>query len=219
MRIGLPSALLATIAATIANLGLVAGAAAADRHVFYADLADPGGGDPDGSGAARITIDLTEGLPLCWHATVKNLGPGTHAHLHIGAVGEEGDVFLDIPAAPGGGCRGASDADLEAIIANPASYYIDVHTTEYPDGAIRGQLTTEAPDTAMESPAGSPLGVLGLLLLSFGGLLWGWRLAERLRERRGPTTGEGAGHNRPGEAVAAVSTVPGADQVSSTVSR
>ena len=26
------------------------------------------------------------------------------------------------------------------ILANPASYYVNVHTGEFPDGAIRGQL-------------------------------------------------------------------------------
>ena len=37
-------------------------------------------------------------------------------------------------------CYGVDKALAAAIIANPAGYYVNVHTNAYPKGAIRGQL-------------------------------------------------------------------------------
>ena len=34
-----------------------------------------------------------------------------------------------------------SDQLIQEIRSQPANYYVDVHTTEFPDGALRGQLT------------------------------------------------------------------------------
>ncbi len=33
-----------------------------------------------------------------------------------------------------------SEWDQKVMEANPAGFYVNVHTTEYPNGAIRGQL-------------------------------------------------------------------------------
>jgi len=38
------------------------------------------------------------------------------------------------------GCVGAARPLLAAILRDPAAYYVNVHTTQYPAGAIRGQL-------------------------------------------------------------------------------
>ncbi len=38
------------------------------------------------------------------------------------------------------GCVSASADVIAAIRANPSNYYVNVHTTDFPDGAIRGQL-------------------------------------------------------------------------------
>jgi len=89
-------------------------------------------------------------------------------------------VPLDVDGFEGSSsdCVDASDADLDAIIANPAGYYVNIHTEDFPAGAIRGQLVADSPDTAMETPTTSPLAVLGLLLVGMAGVL-GVRFARR----------------------------------------
>jgi hypothetical protein len=51
-------------------------------------------------------------------------------------------VPLDPPPTQGasGGCVQASVATLDAIAGNPSNYYVNVHNTDFPGGALRGQL-------------------------------------------------------------------------------
>jgi hypothetical protein len=67
------------------------------------------------------------------------------AHIHVGAAGEMGRIVQ--PLALTGRERGlvaagtaTNPALAEAILANPANYYVNVHTTVCPGGALRGQL-------------------------------------------------------------------------------
>ena len=180
MRTRIPSLLLPAVLAAVASLVLVAGALGAEMG-FSADLANAGAGDEDGSGTAHITIDPDTG-EVCWDLTVESIQPVTASHIHVGAEGEDGDVVvpLDVDGFEGSstGCVDASDADLDAIIANPAGYYVNIHTEDFPAGAIRGQLVADSPDTAMETPTSSPWAALGLLLVGMAGVL-GLRVARR----------------------------------------
>src|SRR5262249_31092041 len=78
----------------------------------------------------------------------KNLPPAAAAHLHSGAAGVAGPVVVPFatPNASGtsSGCAPANRALVEKILKTPASYYVNVHTAEFPGGAIRGQLTGTA---------------------------------------------------------------------------
>jgi hypothetical protein len=180
MRTRIPSLLLPAVLALIASLTLVTAALAAPMG-FSADLSNGGEGDEDGSGTAEITIDPDTG-EVCWDLTVEGIEPVTASHIHVGAEGESGDVVvpLDVDGFEGtsSDCFDASDADLAAIIADPAGYYVNIHTEDFPAGAIRGQLVADSPDTALEAPTSSPWAVLGLVLLGVAGFL-GVRAARR----------------------------------------
>ncbi|EAQ28794.1 CHRD [Erythrobacter sp. NAP1] len=100
-------------------------------------------GDRDGSGTAEISFsdELTR---VCWDLNdLENLGPITGAHIHRGAAGTDGPVVLAFSQATEGGWRGcSSDTDWvqPAFDEGLQNYYVNVHTAEYPKGAIRGQL-------------------------------------------------------------------------------
>ncbi len=100
-------------------------------------------GDPDGSGVAEITFsdELTR---VCWDLNeLRGLGPITGAHIHRGGMGVDGPVVLALQQATEGGWRGCSSETgwvQQAFNEGLSNYYVNVHTAEYPSGAIRGQL-------------------------------------------------------------------------------
>lgn len=100
-------------------------------------------GDPDGSGTAEISFadELTR---VCWDLNdLEGLGPITGAHIHRGAAGVDGPVVLAFKQATEGGWRGCSSDTSwvqQAFSEGLSNYYVNVHTAEYPKGAIRGQL-------------------------------------------------------------------------------
>lgn len=102
----------------------------------------PGPGDPDGTGTAKVTADATLNQ-VCYDLTVQNISRPTAAHIHKGARGVAGSpvVTLDAPAnGASSACVKVDKAVAAGIIADPSMYYVNVHTADYPNGAIRGQL-------------------------------------------------------------------------------
>ena len=108
-------------------------------------------GAPHGTGLATITITVKKaGKPvnskLCYKLTVSGFKlPAVGAHIHVGKAGGTGPIVLPFPTAPGkngkaSGCTTAKTSLLKAIAKYPAGYYVNVHTTVYPDGAVRSQL-------------------------------------------------------------------------------
>jgi hypothetical protein len=98
--------------------------------------------DPDGVGTARISIDDATNR-ICTDLEVRNIGTVTVAHIHRGAAGVNGPpvVNLDPPDDnDSDDCDNSSDALIDELRRNPAGFYVNVHTTDYPNGAIRGQV-------------------------------------------------------------------------------
>jgi hypothetical protein len=93
-------------------------------------------------------------LKICWSYSNLKLTPlgATSAtpnasHIHTGAAGVSGGVLVPFGATSfeRKGCTTTSKATIDAILANPAGYYVNVHNPSYPGGAIRGQLKKGAP--------------------------------------------------------------------------
>ncbi|MGF1549777.1 MAG: CHRD domain-containing protein [Sphingomonadaceae bacterium] len=102
----------------------------------------PGGGDPDGSGLAEFTIDGTT-MQVCYEMNVTGIAPATMAGVHQGTAGQKGPRVIELEAPTDGdsdGCQFIGEDLADAIIANPAGYYVHVVNADYPNGAVRGQL-------------------------------------------------------------------------------
>lgn len=104
----------------------------------------PKPGDPDGSGRFEVSIaDRVD--QFCYEfKDVRGIAAPTAAHIHRGAIGVAGPVVVPLdPPADGHskGCKDVAEAIADEIKANPAGFYVNVHNAEFPDGAIRGQLT------------------------------------------------------------------------------
>lgn len=100
-------------------------------------------GDSDGQGDARITIDPATN-EVCFELTWANISePVMAAHIHVGGKRVAGPIVVTLISSPtsGGAASGCvTDDDADAILAEPSDYYVNVHTSDFPAGAIRGQL-------------------------------------------------------------------------------
>jgi CHRD domain len=106
--------------------------------------------DPDGVGFVVLTIDQGAGT-ITFTAYEQGIGSITASHIHRGAEGLTGPILIpfNLPFTGGvssGTLTGIAPSFLAEIIANPPGYYFNIHTTDFPGGAIRGQLRA-APGT------------------------------------------------------------------------
>jgi hypothetical protein len=97
-------------------------------------------------------VDATAGT-VEWELVASNLpGDIVAAHIHVAPFGVPGPVVQGLPPTAGAenGVIGTgtftNPALVAAIGANPANYYVNVHTTTCPPGAIRGQLDEHGPN-------------------------------------------------------------------------
>jgi len=110
-------------------------------------------GDPDGRGEAYVFGIDTDATTLCYVLTVDKIGPATAAHIHEAAAGTNGPVVVNLAAPADGNAadcltegeagKFVGDQTVADILAHPEDYYVNVHNAEYPNGAIRGQLSSE----------------------------------------------------------------------------
>jgi hypothetical protein len=108
----------------------------------------PGPGDPDASGTASITLNQGQGT-VCFAEVWEDIdGTVTDSHIHAAPAGTAGPVVVPLfvgASFPGTGSTSGCVSDvsralIKDIRQNPAAYYVNIHSTVFPAGAIRGQL-------------------------------------------------------------------------------
>lgn len=136
--------------ASAATLMLAPVAASAETVVLTANLSGanevgangPGAGAPDGSGAFRVEIN-TETGDFCYTLYGEKIAAPTMAHVHTGAAGVNGGpvITMDVTGKGSDMCIAVEPDKLKPIVANPSGFYVNIHTADFPGGAVRGQLT------------------------------------------------------------------------------
>ena len=105
-----------------------------------------GAGDPDGRGSA--TVQVHDADTVCSGITVSGIANPTAAHIHAGGKRVNGPIVVPL-TAPATGNPGASSGCIDGVSStltadlgrHPKRFYVNVHTADFPNGALRGQLS------------------------------------------------------------------------------
>lgn len=117
-------------------------------------------GDTNGRGEAYVFGVDGDPTTLCYILEADKIaeldqapGGARMAHIHKGAKGANGPVEVNLAwpqdgqsadcLTEGEAGKGLDPGEVQAILGDPGSYYVNVHNTEFPSGAIRGQLHTD----------------------------------------------------------------------------
>ncbi len=99
--------------------------------------------DPNGYGIARVKLNM-DNNEVCVRMRVYELTDITAAHIHKAPEGQNGSIVVPLPTPDANSItRGCVFADANVLIDlrdHPSDFYVNVHTTKFPNGAIRGQL-------------------------------------------------------------------------------
>jgi hypothetical protein len=82
---------------------------------------------------------------VCWEIKVTRVQTILASHIHKGGPGVSGPVVVPLGKAfKAKGCTTTTAAIAAAIQRRPSAYYVNVHNSKYPGGALRGQLRSDA---------------------------------------------------------------------------
>ena len=102
-------------------------------------------GDPDAS-ASMVLVVIPATDMICFTTAWRNIdGTVVAAHIHPAPAGEPGPVAVPLFSGMFDGTdrtHGCVTANglADDILADPAGYYVNIHSTVYPPGAVRDQL-------------------------------------------------------------------------------
>lgn len=103
----------------------------------------PGPGDTDGTGTAELRVNPGQ-TQVCYELTVSGIETATAAHIHKASPTEAGPPVVTLEAPADGssdGCATVTRDLAKALVQKPGDYYVNVHNADFPDGAIRAQLS------------------------------------------------------------------------------
>jgi hypothetical protein len=112
---------------------------------------EPGAGDPNGAGVAKITLKPKSNR-VCFELRWRKIGRPTAAHIHAAPAGVNGPIVRDLLTSSdtirhedgrgrASGCvKGVIKSLIRDIELHPATFYVNIHTNGFPAGAIRGNL-------------------------------------------------------------------------------
>ncbi|MGI9018082.1 MAG: CHRD domain-containing protein [Euzebya sp.] len=138
--------------ATPADAGVVDAPTAADAGAdpageFAADLTLTGDAEVPGPGAdasADVTLTISGGQ-ACLTGDAADVGAIQAGHIHEGDAETAGGVVVDLGVTTDDSgavdsCGDIDDATASAVAADPANFYVNLHTADFPDGAVRVQI-------------------------------------------------------------------------------
>jgi hypothetical protein len=99
-------------------------------------------GAPKGSARATITFDSSK-KKVCWEfRKLKGVSSPTAAHIHLGSRGKAGPITIPFGGKyKSHGCQtGVDRALIGQVLRHPSLYYVNIHNSAFPAGAVRGQL-------------------------------------------------------------------------------
>jgi hypothetical protein len=148
---------LAPIPAQAGHTNTLVGAHLTGRAEVAADGSKKLVGDPNGRGEAYVFGVDGDPTTLCYILEVSRIaeldqapGGARMAHIHRGAAGTNGPVEVTLAFPQGGQAadcltegeagKGLDPGEVQRILGNPSAYYVNVHNSEFPSGAVRGQL-------------------------------------------------------------------------------
>ena len=106
----------------------------------------PGPGSNKGKGDIQVFLKAKK-HKVCFNLEVSKLDTITAGHIHKGAEGVAGPIkvtLIDSEVQGTGAYEGCvakvRKKLIKKIAAVPEKFYVNIHTVDYPDGAIRGQL-------------------------------------------------------------------------------
>jgi hypothetical protein len=145
-RIGILLGLLTSLALATAVPAAAATEYSAD---LTADAVVPGPGDPSAQGSATFLFLADQGRSCAFIEFDKAIAP-TSVVIGEAEAGESGPAVITFPASGDADefysqCVDVDPAVVDAIVANPSGYFLQVATESAPDGASRGQIEAFEP--------------------------------------------------------------------------
>lgn len=157
-----------------ALLALTLSAVAAHAQLYHFDINLDAGQEPNmpaspGIGSGTASLDWPSLMFTLDFAFVNLVAPTTASHVHQAPPGVNGPVIIPLTLTPlgstfGSGHFGGVISEAQALAILSGDTYVNVHTSAYPGGEIRGQIVA-VPMAPVPEPSTYALLGAGALLV------------------------------------------------------